>query len=229
MALFGSRSETDGLDNVEAHLATMLADDSTSLGLARTALFEGAEVKEERDRLRETDRRVNLGEQEVRRLLVIHSAVVGAADSPALLTYMSIVKDVERIGDYAKNLMDLAWMGVDFSDVADRDQLLADYDAAVDVLPRAAEAFHDRDAEQARAVLATCEDLLDMCNRGVKAGVQSDRPGHVAVPRALMYRYLKRVVAHTTNLLSAVVMPVDRLDYFDEDDREGEPPVEGFA
>lgn len=223
MPLFGSRSETDALDAVEEHLATMLADDATSLSLARAALFEGASVKDERALLRETDRRVNLGEQEVRRLLVIHIAVVGAADSPAMLTYMSIVKDVERIGDYAKNLMDLAWMGVDFSASGDHEQLQADYDAAVGVLPRATVAFSTRDADAARAVLADCEELLGMCNRAVKAGVASDQPGHVAVPRALLYRYLKRVVAHTTNLLSAVLMPVDRLDYFDETDRDDEP------
>ncbi|HKJ57281.1 MAG TPA: hypothetical protein VJ978_14990, partial [Nitriliruptoraceae bacterium] len=79
----------------------------------------------------------------------------------------------------------------------------------------------------ARAVLADCEELLAMCNRAVKAGVRSDQPGHVAVPRALLYRYLKRVVAHTTNLLSAVVMPVDRLDYFDETDGDDEPTGSG--
>jgi len=38
-----------------------------------------------------------------------------------------------------------------------------------------------------------------------------------AVAVALAHRYLKRIVAHGMNVLSAVVMPVDRLDYFDED------------
>jgi hypothetical protein len=37
------------------------------------------------------------------------------------------------------------------------------------------------------------------------------------VVRALFHRNVKRVVAHLMNVLSAVVMPVDRLDYFDED------------
>lgn len=227
MPIFGSRSEVDALAPVEEQLDAMLADNVTSLGLARSALFEQVPVKQARTRLRETDRRVNDGEREVRRLLVVHVAVAGAADSPAILTYMSIVKDIERIGDYAKNLMDLAWMGVDFALDDDHVSLLRDYAAAVGVLPDAAEAFLARDAQAARAVLARCENLLRMCNEAVEAAVVSDRPGHHAVPRALMYRYLKRVVAHTTNLLSAVVMPVDQLDYFDEDDRSddvAQPP-----
>ena len=48
--------------------------------------------------------------------------------------------------------------------------------------------------------------------------MHSTEPAVVAVPRALLYRFLKRVTAHSLNVVSAVVMPVDRLDYFDEDD-----------
>jgi hypothetical protein len=44
-----------------------------------------------------------------------------------------------------------------------------------------------------------------------------------AVPRALAHRYLKRVVAHLMNLLTAVIMPLDRLDYFDEDPEDRRP------
>jgi len=47
--------------------------------------------------------------------------------------------------------------------------------------------------------------------------VHSTGPALQAVPRALLYRFLKRVTAHSLNVVSAVVMPVDRLDYFDED------------
>jgi hypothetical protein len=47
--------------------------------------------------------------------------------------------------------------------------------------------------------------------------VREEPEGEQAVAQALTYRYLKRIVAHLLNVLSAVVMPVDRLDYFDED------------
>ena len=36
------------------------------------------------------------------------------------------------------------------------------------------------------------------------------------MPRALFYRHLKRITAHLANLLTAVVVPVDKLDYIDE-------------
>ena len=34
--------------------------------------------------------------------------------------------------------------------------------------------------------------------------------------RALLYRYLKRITAHLMNVISSLVMPVHRLDYYDE-------------
>jgi phosphate transport system protein len=219
MHLFGSRGRPDALASVEDQLQSMLANDAASLALARAALFEGGDVDEARALLRTTDHQVNLGEQEVRRQLLVHLAVAGPTDAPAVLACMSVVKDVERIGDYAKSLMRLASMGVDFSSAPDREVLVADFDAAVGILPEAAEAFAARDGDRARALVARCEDLFTTCNEAVEAQVASDRPGHHAVPRALTYRHLKRIVAHTTNLLSAVVMPLDQLDHFDEEDR----------
>jgi hypothetical protein len=47
--------------------------------------------------------------------------------------------------------------------------------------------------------------------------VRGEDTGPMGVARALAHRYLKRIVAHVMNILSAVVMPLDRLDYFDED------------
>jgi hypothetical protein len=32
----------------------------------------------------------------------------------------------------------------------------------------------------------------------------------------LYFRYLKRVTAHVMNFLTSLVVPVDRLDYYDE-------------
>ena len=54
----------------------------------------------------------------------------------------------------------------------------------------------------------------------IRAG---DEPGAQAVARALAYRYFKRIVAHLMNLLSGVVMPLDRLDFFGLDPEDRDP------
>ena len=45
-------------------------------------------------------------------------------------------------------------------------------------------------------------------------------PATHAVPRALYYRYLKRIVGHLMNILTALVMPLDKLDFFWQEDRD---------
>ncbi len=45
----------------------------------------------------------------------------------------------------------------------------------------------------------------------------SDLPASHAAPRALFYRYIKRLSGHLSNILSSVVMPVDRLDFYNPD------------
>jgi len=44
--------------------------------------------------------------------------------------------------------------------------------------------------------------------------IRSDEPGTFAAPRAILYRYIKRISAHLSNLLTSLVMPVNRLDFY---------------
>jgi len=67
----------------------------------------------------------------------------------------------------------------------------------------------------ANVALAAADMMVDEFDEKVAALFGCDRPGGEAVPRALLYRHFKRAVAHLMNLLSAVVMPVDGLDYYD--------------
>jgi phosphate uptake regulator len=109
------RDASDRLDRIEATLQRMLADDRHAFDLAMSALVGGAAARSVGAELRATDHRVNEAEREIRRELVVHASVHGGIDTPAVLVYMSIVKDVERVGDYAKNLFDLANDGADLS------------------------------------------------------------------------------------------------------------------
>jgi hypothetical protein len=77
--------------------------------------------------------------------------------------------------------------------------------------------FADDDREAAGTFIREADILLDEFDQHVSELVVTERQGKEAVPRALLYRYYKRIVAHLMNLLTAVVMPLDRLDYFDED------------
>jgi phosphate uptake regulator len=205
------------LVSVEAKIQTMFRHDRHEFELAMAGLMGSAVAADINDEVRSTDRKVNELEREVRRELVVHSSVFGAIDTPAVLVYMSIVKDVERIGDYAKNLLDLALDGADFSSLEDVDEWHRMIAETAESITATSVAFQARDAEKARRILSRGGKLLSALDAAVSELVRNSDREPQAVARALAYRYFKRVIAHLMNILTAVVMPLDRLDYFDED------------
>ncbi len=214
-----STASDDRLDNIEQIIQRMLADDRIVFDLAMSILLDGVDWKTVKREIKATDQRVNDGEREIRRDLVVHASVVGAIDTPAILVYMSIVKDIERIGDYGKNLRDLGKDGVDLSDFPAWRELRVEVSQ---MIADTAEIFSARDHERATELLVRGDELLDEFDTTVSLLVRGEDDRLYAVGRALAARYLKRIVAHLTNVLSAVVMPIDRLDYFDEDPEDRE-------
>lgn len=211
------------LESIELKVQTMLAHDRHEFDLAMSALLGDVAADQVNDEVRATDKKVNQLEREIRRELLVHSSVFGGIESPSVLVYMSVVKDIERVGDYAKNLLDLARDGADLSrapNAARWRELAAEVST---LIAEAGRAFQARDSERAQALRQQGDRLLGFFDQRVSLLIRQDPPEAQAVPRALAHRFLKRVVAHLMNLLSAVTMPMDRLDYFDEDPEDRAP------
>jgi phosphate uptake regulator len=227
--LFRGESSTR-LEEVSRKAQQMLANDRREFDLAMSALMGDVPWEEVNDEVRNLDREVNRLEREIRRHLLVHVSVFGAIETPAVLVYMSIVKDIERIGDYAKNLLDLARDGANLSTVERAEKWRTVWwEEVSELIGDAATAFAAWDTERSRTLLSRGDKLLKTCDARVSAIVRGEDQGEQAVARALALRFLKRVVAHVMNLLTAMVMPMHQLDYFDEDpedrdDRMGESP-----
>ncbi len=222
---FKARRGGSALEEAERTIVEMLRDGRDVYDAATAAVFGGGKSKETKKEVKGTDRKINASEREVRRVLMTHAAVTGDVDLPLVLAYMSVVKDVERVGDYSKNLYDLARLGADFSAAADGDELKSYRDNVGQLISDAADAFETRDAERARALVAKADGFLDGYDDQIVAQAHSDRPAIEAVPRALFFRFLKRITAHVMNLMTSLILPVDQLDYYDEakDDRDELP------
>jgi phosphate uptake regulator len=205
------------LVQIEEKFLRMLADDRKIYDLAMAALFGDVDPRDVNNEIRDTDYLVNRAEREIRRELVVHASVVGAIETPAILIYMSIVKDIERVGDYAKNLVDLALDGANFSEGPDLEEWREVSGKLSQFISSTAEAFKARDTERVRVLLTEGDELLSRFDDAVSEMVSGRDQRSQAVARALALRYLKRVLAHLMNVLTSVVMPVHLLDYFDED------------
>ncbi len=213
---FFRRDRPDNLEHVQGLLLEMLTNDRHSFDLATAALLAGADPAVVGPGLRETDKKVNEAERTIRRALIVHASVHGTVHVPAILVYMSIVKDAERIGDYAKNIYDLAAQRPDLGEGAEAGELRVLATRISQMITETGATFMENDLDWARALIAEGNVLLNAFDARISSLVTAESPSSEAVPHALLFRYLKRTVSHLMNMLSAVVMPVDQLDYFDD-------------
>ena len=214
---FFRRPDDSGIDHIEAQVQRMVTDARHTFDLAMNAVTGGS-VASVADEVRRTDRQINVTEMEIRRELVVHFSVHAGGDATEMLVFMNMGKDLERIGDYNKNVFDLAEEGVSFAEADDLERILGFRDEISSRIALMGEILTVRDEERARAYIARSDELRREFDTLVNGLVHSTEPALHAVPRALLYRFLKRITAHSMNVVTAVVMPVDRLDYYDEAD-----------
>ena len=213
--MFSIFRDTDQLATVEQQITEMLASCQDAFRLAASSLFGEEDVSVAGDQLEETDKDLNRTERAIRRELLVHGTVRGAeVDQGLMLAYMSIAKDIERVGDYCKNIWNLAQMGVSFKDADDLEELTKHRMRVASLLENALKAFSEQDGDAVHEMIPAIRDDLQHYDAHIIQFVSSELPGRYSAPRALFYRYLKRISAHLSNTLSSVVMPVDRLDFY---------------
>lgn len=208
-----SGGETPGLLEMDRTFCGMLEDGRHIFDAAANALVGGTDPEAIRQDLFSTDARINAAEQQIRRQIVVHGTVHGARSFPSLLVLMSLAKDAERIGDYAKNLFDLAVLAPDLGGDEEVARLVSLKDRISEVLGRTRAIYEAQEAAQAREALELCGTLQDECDANLVRAVRSEGCG---AGLALASRYMKRVSSHTGNVLTSLVMPLHKIDFYDE-------------
>jgi phosphate transport system protein len=183
-----------------------------------SAVFWGREHSpEQRTVLYEKDVEVNKLERTIRKDIISHLSGPVPSDVPYCLLMMSLVKDVERLGDYAKNLSELVAMGE--GPLPDDETLgeLREIARSVELLAsEAAQVFANADRDRAKELTLVGRTVAKRCEEVVRRVARSQYSANVAVRLTLAARYYKRFEAHLLNLLSGILMPLHKLDYYDE-------------
>jgi phosphate uptake regulator len=165
----------------------------------------------------EMDRRVNAFEREVRRKVMTHLAIGGAADLSSGLTLVSIVIDLERIGDYGKNILDLATNHPKRLCAGSLEERLKEVeDSALTKFDRTVKAFKEGDQDEASHLMEEYKEDISAKVRVIEEMLvrgETDMDAKDAVTCALYTRFLKRISAHSRNLVSSLVNPFDRIGY----------------
>jgi len=182
--------------------------------------FRSPVAPEERTRLYEQDVQVNMLEREIRKRIVTHlSLQLNRVDIPYCLLLMSLTKDAERIGDYGKNLSEVVDI---YPGPLDDDEILGELreiragtDRTSQALP---EVLDESDRERAIALIHEGKDFGARADGLLSRIARLDYTAGQTTALVLGARYYKRLGGHMLNILSSVVMPLHKVDYFDEDE-----------
>ncbi len=195
----------------------MLEHTETMYALVQASLLKGESKPDLEERLRDIDKSVNAAEKDIRKRIIEHLSLQPTVDVNACLLLMSVVKDAERLGDYAKNLYEVT----ELLDKPIDAQVFSRYFNGMDeeiaaLFKLTKEAFGESDEEKAQMAWGYENKIAKWCDNVVTELARSDLSVNEAVCFTLVARYFKRVVAHLVNIATSVVLPLSDLDYFDE-------------
>lgn len=202
-----------GLADISARTVSMLSDARHSFDLASTALLSGADIAVVGEDVHLTDLRINRAEQDLRGQLVVHVAVQGSDDIGEVLGLILLIKKIERIGDQAKNVLALVEDGADLSGAPDIDELVGYRRTISNMLGEAADVLAQSDEDGAASLRGRANALQDELQDHIRTLMHSDERGSEVVPRAILYRYWKRIVANIAGVVTTATEPLQHQGY----------------
>ena len=221
LSIFRSSDPLTAMGENFAHMLKITYDTTMKAG----TVFSGVGLKpDERTWIYEQDVQVNKLERKIRKQVIAHLSIHASAPNlPYCLLLMSLVKDVERLGDYAKNLSEIADLQVG---CLPEDELCAELQEIRSGVEAAfaatSDVFERSDTERAMELTRQGQDLARRSDMLIERIAHSDHDAKTVTALILGTRYYKRIGGHVLNILSGVTMPLHKLDYYDEDAVTGE-------
>ena len=165
-----------------------------------------------------TDKKINEFERDVRRKIMTHLVVGGQEDIGAGLILVSVVVDIERMGDYTKNIYDLAVQHPKKLSAGVYEKDLSNIEASTkSFLNESIDAFKNQDIDKARELMQNYKTDISSLSAEIVKGIVSNKNNEfspdVSGALCLYARYLKRIAAHSRNLISSIVNPFERIGY----------------
>lgn len=211
----------DPLESMGQNFTKMLKITEEMTLAAGEVLFGGQADAEARTAIYKRDIKVNKLERKIRKQVAAHLAI-SQGDIPFSLLLMSLVKDVERIGDYATNIAEVSSF---YSDTLPDDDIVTELNsikAEVEgIFAQTSITFEQTDRETAIDLIRESRSVQGRCDALIIRIASSSYGAGLACATALGTRYYKRITGHLHNVLSSIVMPLHKLDYYDEKELQG--------
>lgn len=198
------------IDKAEEEVERMLVIAKDMFKIAMSVLLD---KEKSRADLYKMDQGLNAIQMDVRRKILKHLSINPAMDITASLVLITIVVDIERLGDYSKNVLDLSQeidsklKGGYFDEAR---KLRVELEPLFD---ETAAVIKGMDKDAAKAVMQNCTDVAKRCDGLLEKLFNEKLSAKKAILATLLLRYLKRIAAHLKNVASSVVNPFARIGY----------------
>jgi len=207
---------SDVLKSLGDDFISMIETTHEMATLVHPHVFDHSLPLERRSQIYTLDVRVNKLERSVRKRILAHLSLQ-SSNAPYCLLLMTLAKDAERIGDYVKNVTEVAELGGSpLPEGPLRVELAQLIDIAMELFGAAKEIITEQDRERATELLQKGRHAGKRCDRLLVELAKSDLTPAETTSMVLLTRFYKRIGAHLVNILSSVVMPVHKVDFFDE-------------
>ncbi|MDC1416302.1 hypothetical protein N8331_00325 [bacterium] len=185
---------------------------------AISSMREGVKRKKLLD-IKKRDRDINAFQRGVRKKVITHFSITSNKnDIPNGMVLLSIIIDVERLGDYTKNILDLA---INYKQKIISEELLPELrEIEIEVEGRfksTFDAINIQNEKEAQKLLKTYEKDIALASdkivNGCISGDISFDDSQVSTVVSLYARYLKRVGAHLKNITTTITNPYEHIGY----------------
>lgn len=177
----------------------------------------GDNEKETQKLIFKKDKLINEYERDIRRKVVTHLSVQGGDSIAAGLILSTVIVDVERIGDYIKNIVDLTEMHPGELPIGAKTEALHNIEKSIKkMFNKAPECLEEGDEDIALEMYSETKEIGRICDEHIKKLIvekQTDKSCSSIAVFALYFRYLKRINAHLRNIISSVINPYDRIGF----------------
>jgi len=205
-------------NDLVAKIGEMLDTASDMFGYAVGVIVYGEPDENPQTEIYDRDIKINYLLRIIRRRVITRLSLKSSrGEVPTALIFMNTVKDVERIGDYMKNLYETNALMCDVPDRKIYQEYLVGRSRTIeDLFQRTMQAFSESDQEKATDVIQRARILGKEVEKAIREVTLSKLEVCDAVCLVLILRFYKRIAAHMSNVSTSVVMPVDLMDFYDE-------------
>jgi len=160
---------------------------------------------------------INKFQREVRKDVFNHLAISGNSELPSGMILVSIVIDLERIGDFAKNIVQIAQNHPQRLHAGEFESELLELERAVeDSFGRTIHCFKNSDQKAAFNLLKEYKWVSPKFDAKIESLIRGEDvtlTSGSAVALAIYLRALKRIFSHLRNVTSSVVNPFHRIGF----------------